>query len=267
MDLARAEKLVAAVLAQDAQMPALVDPAGGSAAAVPLDALTEQRVALAPGVHDLRPGSREPVFEQREQPLERGLDRVRRQSERARALAQLRRELRHVDRDVDADAEHRPVLLRAALDQDARDLAALQLDVVGPFQRGAGPGELGDRDRGRDRQERRRVAQHQRAQQRAPRRRVPAPALAAATVALGVGGDERAVRRAGAGQRSRVRARRAGHAPVHARGPQPRAALRRSLPSSLIARAAPARRRGARSSSAAAEPPLTASASDPRASR
>ncbi len=144
----------------------------------------EQRVALAPGGEHIVRRLREPVLEALEQALQQRLDRVGLEPQRAGGLAQLRRQLVEAQRDVDADPEHRPALLRAALDQDPADLAALRQHVVGPLQHRLGADELGDRDAGEDREQRRRVAQHERAEQRAARRGVPAPALATAPVVL-----------------------------------------------------------------------------------
>ena len=48
-------------------------------------------------------------------------------------VAQLGRELVGGDREVEADADHRPVVLGSGLDQDAGELAAVELDVVRPL--------------------------------------------------------------------------------------------------------------------------------------
>ena len=58
------------------------------------------------------------------------------------------------ERDVDADAEHRPALLRASLDKDARDLAPVDQDVIRPLQLRLGTDQLGHRDAGGQRQQR-----------------------------------------------------------------------------------------------------------------
>ena len=56
-----------------------------------------------------------------------------RRSKRGRGLAQLGRELVRGDREVEADADHRPAVLRPRLDQDPGELAAVEPDVVGPL--------------------------------------------------------------------------------------------------------------------------------------
>ena len=96
-----------------------------------------QRVAGAPRVEDLGLPGREPALEAREQPSQRGLHARRAGAQRRRRVAQLGRELVRLDRDVEADAEHGPALLRPALDEDPRDLAARREHVVGPLDRRA----------------------------------------------------------------------------------------------------------------------------------
>jgi hypothetical protein len=63
--------------------------------------------------------------------------RVRREKGRG-ALAQLLRELALRDREVEADAEDGPAVLGAGLDQDAGELAAFEVDVVGPLDLAVG---------------------------------------------------------------------------------------------------------------------------------
>ena len=113
--------------------------------------------------------------------------------------------------------------------QDARDLAAVDPDVVRPLDRALDRRErlarLAHGHGGRERQQRVplvEVAHDEGGQQRATGRRDPRAALAAATGGLLVGGDERAVRRAGARQRAspaRWSSRSAGGGPAGRRSP------------------------------------------------
>ena len=106
------------------------------------------------------------------------------------------RQVGRVDRDVDADPEHRPALLRPRLDEHARELAPAEEDVVRPLDLRARAREVGDGEPGAQRQQVVVRAQHERAQQRAAGRRGPRPALAPAPGGLDAGGHERPVRRA-----------------------------------------------------------------------
>ena len=182
----------------------------------------------------------------------------RRAAERARGGAQLGREVVGCYGDVEADAEHGPALLRAALDEDARDLAAVDEHVVGPLDAGGVAHGLGHGDAGLQRDERGRIdAQHEREQQGAARRRRPRAALAPAARGLLGGGDQRAVRRAGGGELAGALVGRVGAAQVQARLAEAGAhgsARRRSSES------------GRRASSRAALPRLTATASVRQAS-
>ena len=56
---------------------------------------------------------------------------------------------------LSADAEHRPALVRPGLDEDARQLAAVEQHVVGPLDARGAAGEVGDREAGAQRQQRR----------------------------------------------------------------------------------------------------------------
>ena len=56
------------------------------------------------------------------------------------------RQVLETDRNVDADAEHRPALLRASLGEDAGDLAIREQDVVGPLDARVVARGLGDGD-------------------------------------------------------------------------------------------------------------------------
>ena len=86
----------------------------------PGDLATAQRVARAPRVEDLCGRLAQAPLERCEQPCQQRLDRLGRQSQARRSVAQLGRQLLDAHRHVEADAEHRPPLLRAALDQDRR---------------------------------------------------------------------------------------------------------------------------------------------------
>ena len=87
------------------------------------------------------------------------------------------------ERDVEADPDHRPPLLRASLNEDAGDFAAIEPHVIRPFdRRGAGAADdrvdgVGYRDAGREREQPRRVAdddQQSSARPAAPPTRAPA---------------------------------------------------------------------------------------------
>ena len=121
--------------------------------------------------------------------------------ERARHRGGVGRERGHVDGDVDADAQHRP---SARLDEDARDLLAVDPDVVGPLHQRARPGDVGHREPGAQREQLVELAQDQRRGDRDAGRRGPAPALAAAAGGLLAGRDQRAVRGALLGQFARA---------------------------------------------------------------
>ena len=137
------------------------------------------------------------------------------EAQRGGALAQLGREV--FGGDVEPDAEHRPALLRAPLDQDAGDLAPPDPDVVGPLDRGGQRQRLADRHRGGERQPLAQLAQDDGHQDGGARRRGPDPSLAAAARGLLVGGDQRAVRRAERGELARALVGRVGAAQVDPR--------------------------------------------------
>ena len=157
-------------------------------------------------------------------------------------------------RDVEADAEHGPALLRAPLDQDARDLAVVEQHVVGPLDPRAVAARLAPRRRPRRAAagrggSRRTSAHEQRAARRAPtsvRPWRPRPAVCSAAVTSVPCGAPACGERAGAV------VRRVGRAQVQVRRPE------RAL--TPPAGCGP-RRRGPSPSSSAAEPRFTASAS------
>ena len=153
---------------------------------------TASRIALVAGAH--------PGLERAQQRRERRLDRARLEPQRAGATAQLGREVLRAQRDVESDADDRPALLHATFDEDARDLAPVEEHVVGPFDRRVRPDHLRHRRPRRQRQQSRRLADHDRAQQRAPRRRAPCAALAPAARRLLGRRHDRAVRSAAGGE-------------------------------------------------------------------
>ena len=110
------------------------------------------------------------------------------------AAWQLRRQVGRVDVRVDADPEHGPALGGASLDEHSRHLAPVEQDVVRPLHARVRACDVGDREARAQRQQRIRVADHEREQQRAARR-CPRAALAAAPCGLRPCGDERPVRR------------------------------------------------------------------------
>ena len=116
-------------------------------------------------------------------------------AQRCGRVSQLGRELRR--RDVETDAQHRPALLRPALDQDARQLAPLDPDVVGPLDRAAAAARASQTATaaasGSTSLE---LAQHERHQQRRCPAAPSSAALAPAAGGLLVRRDQRAVRRA-----------------------------------------------------------------------
>ena len=212
------------------------------------DLAAGERVARAVGVHRRARASRpSAVREAREQRREHRLDVGRRAAERRRQLAQLGREGSALDGDVDADPEHDPALLRPALGEDARDLAAVEQHVVRPLDRGCAAGgveavrDVGDGERSEHRQQPRRCraarastpargppasptrapapaagrlrrGRHQRAVRRAARRELAARARSSSRPRGGGGGGCRATVRC-SGARSRRRATSAASRP------------------------------------------------------
>ena len=166
-----------------------------------------------------RAGCVQPRGERAQELVQRGLERAARPPERRRAVAQLRRQVGRVDRDVDADPQHRPALLRPRLDEHARELAPAEEDVVRPLDLRVRAREVGDGEPGAQRQQVVVLAQHERAEQRAARRRGPRAALAPAPGGLDAGAHERPVRRSGEREVARAVVRRRRRAQV-----QPRAA-------------------------------------------
>ena len=140
--------------------------------------------------------------------------------ERDRRFTQVGRELVGGDREVEADADHRPAVLGLGLDQDAGELAAVDPDVVRPLDRALDSrcqllGRLADGERDRERQQQVALverAQDRRVEQRLAGWRRPGPPLAPAAVGLLGGGDDGAVRGAGLGQLARASVGRVGDA-------------------------------------------------------
>ena len=165
-------------------------------------------------------------------------------------VAQLRRELLGGDRQVEADADHRPAVLGAGLDQDPGQLAALDLDVVRPLDAALDPGRqllggLADGQRHGQRQQRVALVerpQERRVEQRLAGRRGPGAALAAAPRGLLGGGDDGPVRRTGRGQLAGAGVGRVGAARSGGAGVRRSSSARRRR----AGRRAGRRRRGAR---------------------
>ncbi len=111
------------------------------------------------------------------------------------------REVALPERHVEPDAEHRPALLGPPLDEDPRHLAPVEQHVVGPLDLRRRARQLGHGDPGHQGQQPRWVADQERAEQRAPGRGAPRPALPPAPGRLLGRGDERSVGRAGGRQR------------------------------------------------------------------
>ena len=122
MDLAGGERGAGTVGELDEQSPVVVDAGGAPVAVRPCDLAAAQRVAGAPGIERLGPRVAEAALERGEQRGEQRLDLRAPAAEGGRAGAQLGGQVLQVDGDVDADAEHRPALLGAPLDEDAREL-------------------------------------------------------------------------------------------------------------------------------------------------
>ncbi len=81
-----------------------------------------QRVARAPRRERLRRAGCASRVERRASAARAPARRRRRAARASRRVVQLRRQVLEANRDVDADAEHRPALLRAPLREDAREL-------------------------------------------------------------------------------------------------------------------------------------------------
>ena len=136
-----------------------------------------------------------------------------------------------------------------ALGEDAGHLAPVQPDVVGPLDQRVGPGHVGDGQPGPQRQQVVELAQDQRRGDRHAGRRDPRAPLASAALGLLVGRDERPVRRALVGQLARPRVGRSDRLVMLA-GLTQRHDSSSSSPADTP-------------SSAAALPPLTATATSP----
>ena len=120
VDLAGLERGAPAVGQLDDQPPRPVDAGGRAGAAGPGDRPPAQRVGLAVGGEQRRVVERERGLELAQQPLADRGDVGGREAQRRRGGVQLRRQVGDVHRDVHADPEDRPALLRAALGEDAR---------------------------------------------------------------------------------------------------------------------------------------------------
>ena len=123
VNLTRVERGADAVGEPHDEPPVAVDPLGAPVVrGPPGDLASAQRVARAPSLEDQPGRFVEAPPECREQPREQRLDLLRRPSEGGRGLAQFGGQLLDAHRHVEADAEHRPTLLRATLDKDTREL-------------------------------------------------------------------------------------------------------------------------------------------------
>ena len=134
MDLAGAEGDAVAAGGDDEQVAPVVDPVGDACAPVPGDLAPAQGVALAPGGEDrvgvgLDPAPRCRLTTAASRwsacPQQRRSvgSPAGREARRGRRVAQLGGELVGGDREVQADADHRPAVLGPGLDQDAGELA------------------------------------------------------------------------------------------------------------------------------------------------
>src|SRR5947209_7351196 len=126
------------------------------AAAGPANALAQKRVELSDPAQHILLARAEPLLERLEQCLENRFDRRWLEPERAGDVSQLGGKVIRPDRYVQPDAQNRPALLRAPLDEDARHLASVDQDVVGPLQPGPPTRHRGHRDPRQKRQEARR---------------------------------------------------------------------------------------------------------------
>ena len=183
----------------------------------PADLLAEQRVAAPDRVEDTLRAGAQPDLERSQQRPEPRLDRARFEAERAGAVADLggQRLARH--RHVHADPDDRPALLRTSLDEDAGDLQTADEHVVRPLDPRLRPDALGHRDPRHQRQQPRRVPDHDRAQQRPTGRRAPRPTLTPAARGLLGRGHDRPVRGASGRELTRAGVRRVGHPEVEPR--------------------------------------------------
>ena len=120
--------------------PAVVDAGGGALAAVPA---TVSPRSASRARHAARTSSAGAPSQRRAARAARPAP-PRRRARRRRAPARWRcprsSSGNSVVEHVEADAQHRPALLRAALHEDARELAAVEPDVVGPLDPRIAPG-------------------------------------------------------------------------------------------------------------------------------
>ncbi len=231
MHLAGVERRAPAARELHDQPSGAVDSLRASLSCAPEDRAPAQRVARAPRIE--RPLGRfgQPPLQRREQLLQRRLHVPRLAAEGRRRAVQLCRQLLDAHGHVQADAEHRPALLRPAFGKDAGDLRqcarlvavllAREHDVVRPLDLSILAGHVADGERRDQRQQRRRPigrrpAQQQRHQQCAVSRRRPAPALAPAPRRLLTRRHERPVRRARQCELARAVVRRVRAAQVDA---------------------------------------------------
>ena len=186
----------------------------------------------------------------RSQPRERRLDVARSQAQRPRRLAQLGGQRSSSTATLSPIPTTAQPSCGRALDQDSRDLAAREQDVVGPLDRAPRPPPRRGRHGRRERQQPRPLAQHDATQQRLARRGAPAASLAPAA-RRSARPRSPACRAARRPRQARARARWSSRSSRR---------WRRGTPSraALTGRAAAARGRGGRRAPAPASPRFTA---------
>ena len=130
---------------------------------------SQQRVPPSHGLEHDRWVRRQPVLQAPEQTRQRGLDLVRLEAQRPGTTPELTREVALSERHVEPDADNRPTLLGAPLHEDPGDLSPAEQDVVGPLDQRVRTGHVGHGRARQQRQQARRVADDDRAQERAAR--------------------------------------------------------------------------------------------------
>src|SRR5205807_4398185 len=109
-----------------------VDTRAGALPDGPLHAPVEERVASEHGLEYLFLWGGDPPLKVTEQPLDGGLNLFSAEPERSGDVPQLGWKMIRANGDIDPDPEHRPALLRTALDEDPGDLASVHENVVRP---------------------------------------------------------------------------------------------------------------------------------------
>ena len=132
MNLPRFERHPA-IISHNEQAALVVDARRLAATAVRADRLADERVPVTQSREQNARRGDQPASEPFEKTLERPLDLLRRAAQRSGPVTQLGRQRGYIDGHVEADPEDRPAALRSPFDEDARDLAPLDQDIVGPF--------------------------------------------------------------------------------------------------------------------------------------